>query len=561
MKFNLKYSLILCFACATFSLAAQDENLESGSVEIIRSFDARLLDSEKINLNPSLPAVDTSSKRQRYNIPIQSLDIKYPPPRIRPLALSGDRLPPSYKGYLKAGGGIPNSFYGEGAYRVFAQERLDVGLEVMHHSANNSANLENQRFALTQAKADGTFYSDQGFAMKGKIGYSSDNIFYYGYNAERDQNTVFDEVPKEEVKQTYSILDVGVELFNGTRTVGDFNYSAGIDVYTMGDISPTSESGFDLKIMGEKWFKEKFPFRLTLRTDFNRYSTTSDSIQRLNNFFLQPNFTYNTDFFKVKVGANLASSDDVFSLFPDIEVSANAIPGLVTIFAGAEGDLHKNNYRNLTDYNPFLQSAVNIRNTRYNRYYIGAKGNVQGISYQAEFNYKGTEDLALFLQPRSSLTNRELVLLSVGGTELYQFDVLYDDVDIVNFKIGAEADIQEFKVAATLSQNFFNMTAEERAWHLPAFEFNGSVQYTTLEDKLQVKGEIFVQNAVPYLTPDGDIDNLDALFDISLGAEYYFTDNFGGFLNIYNLANNQRERWFRYPIYGINFLAGLSVRF
>ena len=99
-KINLKYILILFFSFSSIVLFAQDEDLESGSVEIIRSFDARLLDSEKINLNPSLPAVDTSSKRQRYNIPIQTLDIKYPPPRIRPLALQGARLPPSYNGYV-----------------------------------------------------------------------------------------------------------------------------------------------------------------------------------------------------------------------------------------------------------------------------------------------------------------------------------------------------------------------------------------------------------------------------------------------------------------------------
>lgn len=544
-----KYLLTVAFSLTIGALFAQDDNLESGSVEVIRSFDARLLDSEKINLNPSLPQVDTTSTRQRYNVPLKTLSIKYPPPRIRPLAIGRDQEEAAYNGYVKAGGGIPNSLFGEGAYRVFVQDQFDLGIKLNHHSANNSRNIENQRFAFTQAETEATYYTPQGFAIAGNLGYTVDNVFFYGYN-QVEGLRVPEVVEPDDVKQRFSTLDFGAELFNGTQTVADFNYKAGIDFYRMGDISPASETGFDLQIMGEKWFKEKFPLRLTLRTDFTRYSITSEDVQRLNNFFLQPNFTFSNDLFKVRVGVNLASSDDVFSLFPDLELSANVIPGLITIFAGAEGDLHKNSFRNLTDYNPFLISNLDIRNTRYNRYFIGAKGTFQGITYQGEFNYKGTEDLALF---RSQTEPGNVV-------NLYKFRALYDDVNIINIKASVEADIQEFKVAGTISQNFFEMTNEAEPWHLPALEVNASVQYTTLEDKLQVKGELFVQNAVPYLNAAREVDNLDALFDVNLSAEYYFTERVGGFLNLYNIANNQRERWFRYPIYGLNVLAGVSVR-
>jgi hypothetical protein len=542
---------ILAFTLSLFTLQAQDDGLESGSVEVIRSFDARLLDSEKINLAPSLPDVDTTSQRQRYNVPLKTLSIKYPPPRIRPLAIGSDQEEAVYNGYVKAGGGFPNSFLGEGAYRVFIQDQLDLGINLRHHSANNSNNIENQRFANNAAAVDATYYTPQGVAVGANLGYTQNNVFYYGYNQVEGITIPDSIVEPSDVKQRFSILDFGAEIFNGTRTQADFNYKAGIDFYSMGDASPASETGFDLQITGEKWFQEKFPLRVTLRTDFTNYSVTSDSSQRLNNFFLQPNFTYSTDLFKIRAGVNLASSDDVFSLFPDLEISANVIPGLITIFAGAEGDLTKNNFRTLTNYNPFLQSGVDIRNTRYNRYFIGAKGNVQGISYQGEFNYKGTEDLALFLD----------VVEQGNVVDLYKFRALYDDVNIINIKASVEADIQEFKVAGTLSQNFFDMTNEEEAWHLPALEVNASVQYTTLEDKLQLKGELFLQNAVPYINELGETDNLEALFDINLSAEYYFTDNFGGFLNLYNIANNQRERWFRYPIYGLNVLAGVSLRF
>ena len=128
-------------------------------------------------------------------------------------------------------------------------------------------------------------------------------------------------------------------------------------------------------------------------------------------------------------------------------------------------------------------------------------------------------------------------------------------------KGSVELDIAEFKVSGTINYNIYNMTNEEKAWHLPALEVNAGVQYTTLEDKLQLKGELFIENGVPYINNDNEFDNLNGLLDINLSAEYFFSDNFGGFINLYNIANNKRERWFRYPTYGLNALAGITLRF
>ncbi|NJL75931.1 MAG: hypothetical protein HC892_13835 [Saprospiraceae bacterium] len=481
------------------------KDLPTESVEIIRNFDARLLDSEKIDIPPSLPPIDTTTKRQRYNIPAKTLSIPYPPPRIRPLALQTDPQSEAYKGYLKAGGGFPNSFYTDAAYHVFAQEKMNVGLNFNHHSASNSSNLENQRFAYSKVAGEGTFYNEQGLAVNGKLAYTSDNVFFYGYNAELEEGDTTS-IPKEQVKQTFSIFDVSAKVFNGTRTAGDINYSAGVDFYTMGDASPTTETGFKLGVTGEKWFANAHPFRLNLITDFTRYSTTTDSSQRLNNYFLQPNFTYRAQNFRIKVGANIASSDDEFSIFPDLELSANVIESILTIFVGADGDLKKNNFRNLTNYNPFLSSRVVIKNTRYNNYYVGAKGSIQGITYRGEFAYKDAQDLALFLD-------------TLEANDQYRFNAIYDDARILNIKGTVETVVEDFKIAATLSQNIYTMEVQEKPWHLPALEVNIGLQYATLENKLRFKAIYsFKWSTLP--RRKGEANTLNGLFDVNLGVEY-----------------------------------------
>jgi len=548
MNITLNKYLFLWALVSICSLLHAQKDLPTESVEIIRDFDARLLDSEKIDVPPSLPPVDTTTKRQRYDIPAKTLSIAYPPPRIRPIALQTDAVDKKlYKGFIKAGGGVPSSFYTDVAYNIFAQEKLNIGLNLNHHSASNSGNLENQRFAFSKVSGEGTYYDEKGLAFQGKLGYTSDNVFFYGYNAELEAGDTTS-IPKEQVKQTFSIFDASAKVFNGSRTVSDFNYSAGFDFSVMGDASPTAETSLKLSVSGEKWFANAHPFRLNLITDFTRYAATVDSTQKLNNYFLQPNFTYRAQNFRIRVGANVASSDDQFTIFPDLELSANVIGSILTIFVGADGDLKKNNFRNLTNYNPFVSSRVTVKNTRYNSYFVGAKGNIQGITYRGEFAYKDAKDLALFLD-------------TLEANEQYRFRVLYDDATILNIKGTVEAVVEDFKITATLSQNIYTMSEQEKPWHLPALDVNIGLQYATLEEKLKFKGDLFVQNGVPYRDENGEASSLNGLFDINLGVEYSFTDNIGAFANVHNLLNNKRERWYRYPIFGFNALAGIYARF
>jgi len=538
---TLKYCICLLFI--SFSVQTALAQLPTGEVEVVKNFDARLADTERIDLDPSLPAADTSVQRQVYQVPTKTVPVDYPPPRIRPLSIQRERLQEVYNGYLKAGAGFPRSFLGEGAYTTFVQDKFDFGAFLNHHSANNTNNIENQRFSFTEGILKGTVFSDQGFAVSGHAGYTADNVYFYGYNFDNDDAADTTRAA-ETVRQKFSTFDLGAEIFNGVRTEGDFNYQAGVDMYFTSDNFATRERGFDLTIMGEKWLQKKHPFRLVLNTDFTNYEDTTE--QTLHNFFLQPSFTYHADIFQVRAGVNIASHNDEFFFFPDLEASANILGSALTGFIGTKGSLAKNTFRSLTDYNPYLASRIRIENTNYFYYYGGARGNVQGINYRAEVGYKSAEDLALFL---------------TAPDDINRFQVLYDDVDIFSISGTVTTDVAGLQVTGVVTQNFFSTTDQEKPWHLPSFEMNLTAQYAALEDKLRVRGEIFIENGVPFINNEGETDNLNGLFDVSLGAEYMFTEQFGGFLNIYNLANNKRQRWYRYPTLGLNALVGLTAKF
>lgn len=504
--------------------------------------------TEKVDVTPTLPALDTTSKRQQYNVVTKTIQVEYLPPKIKPLADKTETLQKKYDGYLKAGVGLPISLYGEGSYNIInKKDKHRFGVDLYHYSANNNKNIENQKFSDTKGEVNGAYFFDQGFAVSGLLGYETDKVHFYGYNdlnKETGTNFTFDPT---DIEQRIWTLYGKANIFNGERMALDFNYDAGVDFYLLQDSYAAKERGFALNIGATKWINEKHPLNVKLVTDFTTYNV--DEKATLNNFSLAPNFTWHQDRFKVKLGVNIATNEDNFSFFPDVEANATIVEGIVTAFIGANGELYKNNFKHLSDYNPFIESKVNIKNSKYLQYYGGVKGNIRGIDYNAQAGYKAVDDLALFQ-------------LSAQEDSIARFDVLYDTATIVYFKANLSAPIVKgLKLTGSISQNIYSLNNEAKAWHLPAFSVSAGARYRTEDQKLLVKADFFLENGVPYKDINGKAQNLNGLFDISLGGEYFFTEKIGGFIQLNNLASNNRQRWQRYPTLGLNALVGITARF
>lgn len=169
------------------------------------------------------------------------------------------------------------------------------------------------------------------------------------------------------------------------------------------------------------------------------------------------------------------------------------------------------------------------------------------LNYEAKIGYKDLKDLALYNQ---------------DPNDSRYFDLQKENGNIITIGGTLNADISSnLKASLSANQNFFNLESAEKPFHLPSFEANATVRYQALDDHLFLTGELYLQDAVSYLDPTGEVQNLNTLFDVNFSAEYFLTDNIGLFLNLNNLAANERQRWNGYPQYGLNLLAGVSARF
>lgn len=547
----MKNIFSILFSCLVLTAFAQggNGNLPGGEIEVVATFEAQLAEVERLEVKPELPPLEDNVNSQTYdNLPTRNLEVNYPAPTIRPIAMKREELPDTYAGYFKAGVGLPNAFMSELGYGKRFSDNFDLGINADFLSMSNSKNVENQKFRNIGAEVDGTYYLDNGIAVEGNVGFSSDKLHYFGYNeSEEFADSSFLDT---DVDQRFNLFEIGAKVFNGQQTVGDFNYSAGIDVYRLTDLYSTVESGFDMKFQATKYFAGQHPLDVVLRTDFTSYEDTTE--QSLNNFYLEPSFTYVGNGFKIRGGVNLVSSDDEFIFFPDAEVLVNVIGSTLSAFAGLDGSLQKQNFRNLTEYNPYLKSNIELTNNRWQYYYGGVKGAVSFFEYRAEVGYKNNDNLAMYL-PETDIESKRYI---------QRFMAVYDTVNIVRIGGSLSAKpIKDLEVRGTVNQNIYTLKSLEKPWHLPAFEMNATLLYKALDDKVLLRGDLFIENGVPFINEEGVADNLNGLFDISLGAEYFFTENIGAFLQVNNLANNRRQRWQDYPTLGLNALVGVTARF
>ncbi|MBK8506306.1 MAG: hypothetical protein IPL46_31360 [Saprospiraceae bacterium] len=531
--------IIVCWiSLIPFNGYAQD--LQTEKVEVVKNFEARLADANKQRLEPAPEVKEVTDQKFDYDIEEKLMQLEYLAPSIRPIGISTDPLDPGYNGFVKAGFGYPISPYLDAGYLFGSSSASNLLARISHHSASDK-NYENQRFSDNDFLLKGTLQTNQGFSVDGFTSVSVDNYAFYGYDHEDTTNTF----TAEDVKNKLNLYEVGLKIYNSNETNAKLNYWAGVNAYRFANNFATRETGLNLDLGLTKWFGDN-PLSIVLGTDLTRLKDTS--IQKLNNFYINPTFSFGTSSLRFKMGAQLASSNEEYFIYPDIELLVSLAGNKLSLIVGADGGLRKNNFKILSSYNPFLVSELSeIRNSQYYDFYAGVKGNISGIEYSAQAGLKPTNDLALFEVNTIKPWNR--------------FDILYDTANIIYIQASLKGRLLDnLDISGSIVQNFYDLNHEEKAWHLPKLQGNVGLSYLALDQQLRLKAEVFVNDAVPFKNLDLP-DEPNLLFDISLGADYFITENFGLFLHLNNLSTNQYRRWYGYPGFGLNVLGGITARF
>ena len=537
-----KYLSIATLTLLLFDISfAQDDTLESESVEIIKNFEAQLAESDKLDINPSLPPIDSSNRIVNYQVNAQPLLINYPAPDIKPIAMKSDELATVKHSYFKGGAGIPKMYFGEISHFGNIMDKIDLGLGATYHRADNGENVENQKFINTDAFLQGSYRIKEDIYLQSKVNFKEQIDHFFGYNNEDFSFT------EAQTRQRFRTLDISTSYISPENDIEKLNFGGKVDLYRHSDWFDSKENGFAFSGKAKKFLKREHPVALEVLGDLSSFKDDAEVKQSLNTLTFKPTASFHAEKFKVLIGGNLIFHDSTFSALPIIEAIANIAGNKLVAFAGWEGNVKKNTFRSLTSYNPYLVSNPKLFNTKYNDYYAGLKGKIKSVSYVAKGGYKTVDRLPLYLQ---------------NMTQTQRFDVISDAANIIYIEATAEVTLlQKLDLAAAFTKSFFELDTQEQAWHVPSLELNISTKYKILNDKLALRAEFFTANPVANISSDFTIEYLNTLYDLSFGAEYAINETIGAWIDINNITSKKYERWKGYQTFGTNLMGGVFVKF
>jgi hypothetical protein len=515
------------------SLMAQD--LPTGRIEVIKDFEVRLTETRKIRIVPQPIALDTTARVYEYKLLAPSPTIEYLTPELKPLAIQPEVKPTYYPLFAKLGFGSPNSWLGAFSFDHVQTDALHWGVDLGYLSANNKK-IPLQKFNTFHARLNAGYMLNEQVRINAHMGGMFETVNFYGA----------EEIPTnpEGLERNFKRYDVGFAIERDITDKSSFNYKGLLNILADKDDLGARENG--LQIGGEIGSAlGKFPVGLSLMADLSKMK---HNIERtIRNVLVEPYFKFHTGNLRAHLGGIALLRKEHNEILPVITVQYHVFGDLLIANAGWKGSVMKNNFRTLSNLNPYIDTRLDsINNEIDRRIYAGIRGEAGSFGYEFTGAYTTFEGKAFFLQHED---NEE------------QFSPVYDDGHYISIEGAVQYELlKRVDLRAQVFQRFYTLDNENKPWHVPSFGLDGMITYNGGGDSYHVSIIAHGENGLPYRTPGGSELRHDPLIDLNLHGDYFFTESIGAFVQINNILGNNRERWNNYPSFGFNAKAGVMYR-
>lgn len=539
-----KYIKYILFIISLPLVAQQDSTkLQINQVEVIKSFEANLEDARKVVVKSVIPVPKEYKPTYQYNISIVPVELKYPDPQVKPLAMNADGPFVVKNGFIHAGYGLLKNPEILAGYHFAKKDRYDAGIQINYESLNNSHKNPYQRYRNTGIDLYGNVLVKENMKVYGKV--QTDFKKRYFYHTALGIDTLYNETDSERSINSYNIT---AGIANPEPTRFNINYDLSLALRNMTITNKDArDNGITVHGKVEKHFNKGTVLAIDGRYDYAAYNENKSV--SLSTASLLPMIKTKIKNVILHGGVSMIySSDGNSALFPEVLVSYGLAGQKLQVFAGVHQDIYTNHFTHVSQRNPYLNTAIDsLQNTVYQEFYGGLKGKFSFLTYQVKGGFKNV--------------NNQMYLLN-NRTDLRVFDMVYDDLGIVFISGNLDfAFAENIHFGGWLTQNIFNTDVQLKAWHIPNLEANAYATVTLLDDKIKLQGDLFFGNGVDYLNKENIAAKSNVLFDLNIGAEYKPFDKLGIFIKGINLLNNRFERWYGYPSVGINAMAGVKVVF
>lgn len=588
MKKNYIYILLILFIISFVSVNAQELNKD---VKVVREYNPIISDAFKINklpvdevdsatFNPSF-SYDILSKAMASGLAIEPITAA----RLKP-----ERKTVLDKSYIKGGLGNYVTLFGDLNYNVLRSEEYALGLNVGHLTSNGDIKLEDD--SKSEAPIHDTyaslyfrrFWDDYTLSLDAEFDHNiydyygfqniDETLAYYTDMMDPASNTLGSNLMADR-KQRLSSFGLNVGFGNKVVEPDDVAFKANLKYQTFSNITGVGENAVGLNAKAKIYFNDMF---LDIAGGFDYYGTSvPDSNSPLYGFMdrsmtvlnISPALGFVFEGIDFKVGLDTYSllggqdEESGFNIAPHVEANLVIADGIVSAFAGVQGDYDINNYQKIQKENRFVAADVNVRNSFNGLHFFGGlKGNFSSqTSFVARVDYSMFDDEHFYV---NRWYGTELATSSAISTysQTNIFDVVYSDGSLLTLSGELKYEpSQKMNVLLKGKYSGYNLDQIEEAWHKPEVEVGLTANYAPIEDLWVNLGVYTMGKRFAYDAATQEAKELKSVIDINLGAEYTISSKWTMFANLNNAIVSKYYQWNGYPMQGLNVRVGVGYSF
>jgi hypothetical protein len=267
-----------------------------------------------------------------------------------------------------------------------------------------------------------------------------------------------------------------------------------------------------------------------------------------------PSVTKDIDKFRLKVGLYPTLGQE-FYLLPDVSIQYPLSKKYANIELAWQQHIRLNTFRQLTAINPFIFTYNKVRQSANTEIFAGLKGNaLSNISYSVRSGIAIMNGLPLFVND-TSFDNKQFRVIYEAQATALMLDAALDYTINSNIQAGANISLRPI----------LQLKTNQEAWHyIPSV--------ITMYGKMNVMKNIVVKSELIMMagskatlksTINGpsDTHTIGAGVDLNVSARYTFLKNWNALLDVNNLLGSNYQRWYGYPMFGTQVMAGISYSF
>ena len=577
MKFKLQYTISVVLLIAGFQFSAaqkKGETIGSEVVNVVKPYTPTISDAFKVKETPSLDDDETMQKEDiKYNIFSFPVASTFAPAKGRAAGVDKTERETLFKNYLTLG--IGN--YGNAQAELFIVEEVGesgyFGGMLRHSSTQGGVEdvVLDDKFMNTSL--DLTYGLKQNtFSWTTDAGYQHQIYNWYGIDQEHFQSPTFsfnDIDPQHTFHNAY--IGSKISFHDSFFKEASVKASHFWDSYDSAENRFVVKPSFDFDIAATN-IRANFIVDYVGGTFEKNYLGTAPASYGYANFGVHPSFTIVRNDWSIDLGAaafysmDVENSDGDVFVYPQVKASLNVVGDLMIFYAGAEGTLEQNSYKEFADQNPFISPYVSIAPTdRQYDVFAGLKGKLaNSVSYNLKASYMNEQNRALFKNNPFPTTRNAIYEGYEYGNS---FGIVYDQMTTLSFYGELKADFSK-TVAFGINGTFasYNTDLQAEAWNLPELRVSSSLDVNITKKWYAGANVFFVGERSDYLdlaliAGNSRIVKLDPYFDANLHVGYQHNERFSGFLKFNNIANQAYEKWINYPVQQFQVMLGANYKF